>query len=136
MIGRRLLRVALMLAALPLAACGKPGVESLRESFSEQVASNQFVREFQRQGDELLFSGPDGAGGTAKWRIRIDSATIEAADEGKPYKGTVKSSWYANDQLITPTGRDSNLPIELLDNGLSQDCWAFWDPATRRWSWE
>jgi hypothetical protein len=31
---------------------------------------------------------------------------------------------------------ESNLPIELLDNGVSQDCWAFWNPATNRWDWE
>jgi hypothetical protein len=131
-------RVALMMfAVLPLAACGKPGVDSLRESFAQQVASNRFVRDFQRNGDELRFSGPDGAGGTAKWRIHIDSAVIEANnDNNQPYKGTVKSSWYANDQLVQPAGRDSNLPVELLDKGVSQDCWAFWEPETKQWDWE
>jgi hypothetical protein len=124
-------------AALPLAACGTPSVDSLRESFAQQVASNRFVRDFQRTGDDLVFSGPDGAGGEAKWRIHIDSAVIEPnEDEKQPYKGTVKSSWFANDRLIQPTGRDSNLPIELLDKGVSQDCWAFWDTQTRSWSWE
>jgi hypothetical protein len=133
----RFLRVALILAALPLAACGKPGGESLRQSFAQQVASNRFVRDFQRNGEELLFSGPDGAGGDAKWRIHIDSVVIEPNEDKKqPYKGTVKSSWYANDQLVRPAGRDSNLPIELLDKGVSQDCWAFWEPETRRWDWE
>ncbi len=133
----RFLRVALILAALPLAACGKPGVEGLRESFAQQVASNRFVRDFQRNGDELLFVGPDAVGGAAKWRIHIDSAVIEPNDDEKqPYKGTVKSSWYANDQLIQPTGRDSHLPVELLDKGLGQDCWAFWEPEAKRWGWE
>jgi hypothetical protein len=133
----RFLRVVLILAALPLASCGKPGVDSLRESFAQQVASNRFVRDFQRNGDDLLFLGPDGAGGDAKWRIHIDSAVIEPNDDEKqPYKGTVKSSWYANDQPVVPTGRDSNLPIELLDKGVSQDCWAFWEPENNRWDWE
>ena len=133
----RFLRVLLILAALPLAACGKPGGESLRGSFAQQIASNRFVRDFQRSGDELLFFGPDGAGGDAKWRIHIDSAVIESNDDEKqPYKGTVKSSWYANEQPIQPTGRDSNLPIELSDKGVSQDCWAFWEPETKRWGWE
>ncbi len=126
----RFLWVALILAALPLAACGgQPGVDSLRESFAQQVAANGFIRDFQQNGDELLFSGPDGAGGNAKWRIHIDSAVIEPNDaanaDKQPYKGTVKSSWYANDQPIRPAGRSSNLPIELMDKGVSQDCWAF-----------
>jgi hypothetical protein len=133
----RVLWVALILAVLPLGGCAKPEVASLRESFAQQVASNRFVRDFQRNGDELLFTAPDGAGGDAKWRIQIESAVIEANDaEQQPYKGTVKSSWYANGQPIRPTGRDSNLPIELITNGVSQDCWAFWDPDTERWGWE
>jgi hypothetical protein len=45
-------------------------------------------------------------------------------DQKQPYKDTVKSTWYANYQLILPTGRDSNLPIELLSKGVSQDCWS------------
>jgi hypothetical protein len=129
--------MALILAVLPLASCGKPGVESLRASFAEQVASNRFVRDFQRNDDELLFTAPDAAGDDAKWRIHVDSAVIEPNDDPKqPYKGTVKSSWYANGELIQPTGRESNLPVELLDNGVSQDCWAFWEADTKRWSWE
>ncbi len=133
----RFLRVALIVAVLPLAACGKPGVDGLRDSFAQQVASNRFVRDFQRQGDDLLFSGPSGDGSDAKWRIHIDSAVIEPNnDEKQPYKGTVKSSWYVNDQPVLPRGRDSNLPIELLDKGVSQDCWAFWEPQTKRWGWE
>ena len=31
---------------------------------------------------------------------------------------------------------ESHADTELLDNGLSQDCWALWDPATKSWSWE
>ena len=78
--------------------------------------------------------------------MRIDAATIEPGDnltpEGtprqpeQPPKGVVKSSWYSNNQLVQPRGRDSNLPIELTSNGLAQECWALWDNATKKWSWE
>ena len=132
------LGIALTVAALPLAACGgQPGVTGLRDSFAQQVESNGFIRDFQRNGDDLLFSGPDGAGGMAKWRIHIDAAFVTPyPDEKQPYKGTINSSWYANDQVIRPSGSESNLPIELLDKGVSQDCWAFWDPETKNWGWE
>ena len=132
------LGIALTVAALPLAACGgQPGVTGLHDSFAQQVESNGFIRDFQRNGDDLLFSGPDGAGGTAKWRIHIDAAFVTPyPDEKQPFKGTINSSWYANDQVIRPSGSESNLPIELLDKGVSQDCWAFWDPETNSWGWE
>ncbi len=131
-------RATLILAALPLVACGgPPGVAGLRDSFAQQVASNTFIRDFQRNGDDLLFSGPDGAGGNVKWRIHIDAAFVtEYPSEKQPYKGMINSSWYANDQVIRPKGRDSNLPVELLDKGVSQDCWAFWDPEIKAWDWE
>ena len=133
--------LATILAALTLAACGQPDAAGLRESFAQQVESNRFIREFQRNGDDLTFSGPGAEGGVAKWRIHIDSAVIESNDDPKtastqPFKGVIKSSWYANDQLITPSGRESNLPFELTSNGVSQDCWALWDPAAKRWGWE
>jgi hypothetical protein len=35
-----------------------------------------------------------------------------------------------------PRGAESNLPFELISNGLSQDGWALWDEAAGRWSWE
>ena len=35
-----------------------------------------------------------------------------------------QSSWYADGPRVEPSGRDSNLPLELTDNGLAQDCWA------------
>jgi hypothetical protein len=132
----RLLQVAAIAAALTVAACGKPTVDSLRDSFAQQVQANRFVKDFQRNGDELLFSAPDGAGTPAKWRIHIDSSVVEAnRDETRPYKGTVKSSWFANGEAVTPRGRESNLPVELLDNGISQDCWALWEKSTKRWGW-
>ena len=74
----RLLQVAAIAAALTVAACGKPTVDGLRDSFAQQVQANRFVKDFQRNGDELLFSAPDGAGNPAKWRIQIDSSVVEA----------------------------------------------------------
>lgn len=138
----RWLAAAAVIAALATTACGgAPGAESLRESFAAQMAANGFIKDFQRKGDELSFTGPGAEGGVAKWRVHIDATTIEpnsdkANQAAQPYKGTVKSSWYSNDQLITPTARDSRLPTELTSNGLTQDCWAFWVAATKRWSWE
>ena len=132
----RVRQAAAVIAVLTLAACGKPGVEGLRESFAQQMAANRFLHDFQRDGDDLTFSGPGAEGGVAKWRIHIDSAVIEPNDNpAQPYKGIVKSSWYSDNQIVRPSARDSNLPIELTDNGLSQDCWAFWERDAKRWSW-
>jgi hypothetical protein len=129
--------LAAVVAALVAAGCGKPGVGGLRESFAQQLAANTFVKDFTRSGDDLRFSGPDVKGGLVKWKIHIDSAVIEPHSEaGKPYKGVVKSSWYANDQIVRPSGGDSNLPLELSSTGLAQDCWAIWDEAARKWGWE
>ena len=137
MMTSRFLQVASIVAALTVAACGKPTVDSLRDSFAEQVKANRFVKDFQRNGDELLFSAADGVGNPAKWRVHIDSSIVEANNSAtRPYKGTVKSSWFANGEAVTPTGRDSNLPVELIANGISQDCWAFWEKNTERWGWE
>ena len=133
----RFLQVAAIMTTLTLAACGKPGVETLRTSFAQQVASNHFIRDFQRNAEDLIFSGPGVEVDDATWRIHIDSAVIEPNDdEALPYKGIIKSSWYANGQVIRPSGRDSNLPIELMANGLSQDCCAFWNKTTGQWDWE
>lgn len=136
----RILQVAALLTAIATAACGRPDLAGLRESFAQQVAANRFVKDFQRDGDDLTFSGPGAEGGVAKWRIHIDSAAIDSNDDDampyKPYKGTVKSSWYSDGQRIEPSGGESNLPFELLSNGLSQDCWALWDKTAQRWSWE
>jgi hypothetical protein len=130
-------QIAAVVAVLATVGCGKPGVDGLRESFAQQVASNQAVRDFHRSGEELLFTGPSRDGGTARWRIHIDSAVVEPNnDPAQPYKGTVKSSWYGNDEAVRPTGQLSNLPVELLSNGVSQDCWAFWNASAKKWTWE
>ena len=114
-----------------------PGEQGLRDSFAQQLAANQFVKDFQRNGNEMTFSGPGPEGGSAKWRVQIDSATVEAQDDpAQPYKGTIKSSWYADGQKIEPRGAESGLPFELMSNGLSQEPWAFWNPTTSQWGWE
>ena len=124
-------------AALGAACSGAPPEQGLRDSFAEQLAANRFVKEYQRNGDEMTFIGPGPEGGTAKWRVHIDSGVIEPNDDAKmPYKGTIHSSWFADGQKIQPRAADSNLPYELTSNGLSQDPWAFWDPAAKKWGWE
>lgn len=134
---RRALRLAAIALAVTTGACSGPGVGSLRESFAQQVASNRFITDFHQNGGELTFSGPGADGGVAKWRVHIDSAVIEPNhDEAQPYKGTVKSSWYSDGQPVVPSGGESNLPIELMEHGVSQDCWAFWHNTAKRWTWE
>jgi hypothetical protein len=127
--------------ALSMGACGAtPGEQNLRDSFAEQIASVGIVKNFERRGDELTFRAPYEANADVAWRVRIDSATVESNDDDRqPFKGTVKSSWYADGKLIET--RDSgakmyaDLPTDFLDKGVGQDCWAFWDAATRKWSW-
>jgi hypothetical protein len=126
-------------AALLAAECGDgaPSADGLRDSFAAQLAAIPAVKDLKRNGDEITFSGPGAEGGVGTWRIQITSATVEPnTDPSLTYKGTITSSWYSNGQIVRPSGRESNLPVELMSNGLSQDCWAFWNPATSRWEWE
>jgi hypothetical protein len=126
-------------AIVAMSACGKPDEKGLRDSFAQQLKANRAVTDFQHNGDDLLFAGPGAEGGVAKWRVHIDSAVIETTNDARaPYKGTVKSSWFSNGQIVRPSrnGRDSNLPIELSANGLAQECWAVWEPSGRKWGWE
>lgn len=130
---------AALIAAMLLPACGSGGPDeaTLRDSFVAQLSANSFVRDVQRSGEEVMFSAPAAEGGTASWRVRMDEARIEENDDpAMPYKGTIKSSWYSNGQLVQPSGRESNLPVELTSNGLAQECWALWNSASRRWEWE
>lgn len=134
-----MLSLAFTLIALAMPGCSSPPSErDLRDSFAAQLAANPSVKDFARRGDDLSFSGP-GVGGreTARWRVHIDSALLAPTNHVRsPYKGTVKSSWYADDQPVRPGGRASNLPAALSSTGLAQDCWANWDAETRRWEWE
>jgi hypothetical protein len=142
-IGPSVIRIGgVSVVLIAIASCGTPGVASLRDSFAQQLASNKFIKDFKRTGDDLTFSGPGAEGGEAKWRVHIDSATVEPNTDQRsnaqtqPYKGVVKSSWYSDGRLVRPRGSESNLPIELISNGLGQECWAYWNAANKRWSWE
>ncbi len=66
---------------------------------------------------------------------RTDQGFGEVDDAEKPYKGTVKSSWYAGDYKVMPDRYESNLPLELISTGLAQDCWAAWNKTTNKWEW-
>ena len=135
----RLFSIIYLLGALTLAGCNvepEPTPETLIESFAQQVSSVGMVGNFEHEGDELTFSGPDSAGGQAAWLVHVDSAVVEAhEDENMPFRGLVQSSWYADGRLIEPTGSISNLPSEFLGAGIAQDCWGLWDAATHRWTW-
>lgn len=114
----------------------QPGEVNLLNSFVEQIAAVDGVADFERTGDELTFTGPDGRGGTGNWRVRIDSAVLEPGpDERIPYQGRVMSSWYGDGTLIEPLGSMSGLPKTFLDTGVAQDCYALWDTASNAWDW-
>lgn len=140
MLNTRMLPSSLiLLLSMLTAACGTPGpdADALKDSFAQQLASNKTVTDFQKSADDLQFTGPGTDGPTAKWRVHIDSAVIEPnSDAEKPYKGTVRSSWYANDQKIEPAGNQSHLPRDLISTGLAQDCWALWNKNSGKWEWE
>jgi hypothetical protein len=133
-----LLRAMLILVLLA-SACGDgtPSADDLRDSFAAQLAANRFVSNVQPDGDTITFSGPVADGRVGAWRIVIDSAEVEPnGDPSLPYKGTITSSWYSDGQVVRPSGRESNLPVELTSNGLAQECWALWNSAAGRWEWE
>ncbi len=130
--------IALLVACAggPPDAGGLPDADSLRESFAAQIAAVGGVSDFERDGIELTFSGPDGAGGQTAWRVSIDSAVVAPQDDADyPYRGNVLSSWYADGESIEPVGSMSNLPSDFLDAGLAQDCWGLWEAAESRWTW-
>jgi len=133
---RRIVVTAGVIVTLLTTACGKPSDRDLRESFAQQMAANKFVKDFQKNGDDLTFTGPGADGTVIKWRVHIDSSVIDdTKDADKPYKGTVKSSWYAGTYKVEPDRRESNLPLELISTGLAQDCWAAWNKTTKQWEW-
>ena len=129
--------MAVVIAVLTMAACGKTRVDGLRDSFVQQLTANRFVSNVERSGDDVVFSGPTVEGGVGQWKIHIDSAVIEpGAQPGQPDKGVVKSSWSLNGTIIRPSGANSNLPLELTSKGLAQECWALWDQTAGKWGWE
>ena len=126
------------LAALVLVACARPQADevSLRDSFAQRIADSSFVTDFARDGGELTFSGPDGAGGTALWRVRIDTSLVEPNfDDALPYQGRITSEWVANGEVVEYLGNMTAIPQPFLDRGLGQECWAYWVQAERRWDW-
>ena len=124
---------ALLVGALTLTACAvQPDEINLRDSFAEQIASVAEVADFERDGEELTFSGPD----TADWRVRIDSAVLEPGpDDQVPYEGHIVSSWYRDGELIESLGTMSGLPTVIQDAGIAQVCYALWDTASHAWGW-
>ena len=140
------MRAHLTLAAclaglLALGACGAPesdtaDAQSLRAAFAGQIESVEAVSGFDRDGNEMTFSGPDGSGGEMSWRVVIDSAVVQPwEDESLPYRGVVLSTWSAGGEEIQSAGSISNLPSDFLEAGIAQDCWGLWDAAERRWTW-
>jgi len=129
---------AIALALLTAGCSRAPGTDSLHDSFAQQLAANRFISDFARSGDDMTFKGPRPDGTPGTWRVHIDSATVkeQSGNQRQPYKGTVSSSWYVDGTKIEISGGDSNLPIELTSNGLTQECWAFWEADAKRWSWE
>ena len=85
----------------------------------------------------MSFTARYGDQREAKWRVHVDSATIDRSPDGSANeRGLVKSSWYVNDEQIRPRGDQSDLPLPFLDNGIAQECWAFWDGTRHEWSWK
>ena len=132
-----MIRHASVCALFALVGCAaQPGELNLRSSFADQIASVAGVSSFEQDGDELRFSGPDGRGGTAAWRVRIDSTELlPGPDEQAPYEGHVVSSWYRDGEPIEPLGSMSGLPDAVQRAGIAQICYALWDPATNIWTW-
>src|SRR4051812_24652849 len=106
-----LLIVCLCASALPACRAAAPErrrEQQLRDSFVQQIASTAIVRDLRRDGDNVSFSARRGSQLDAKWRVHIDSVTIESpAGEATPSKGIVKSSWYVNGEAIRPRGDQS-----------------------------
>jgi len=124
---------------IALAACSGPTPQQqLKDSYVQQIVSSGFARDLQHQGDEVTFTGKRAEKSDAKWRVHFDAATIEndPADGKTPRKGTVKSSWFVDGEQIRPRGDQADLPLPILDAGIAQECWAFWDKSAGKWSWK
>ncbi len=131
----RLRNLLLVVAAPMLAACAmQPGEVNLVSSFGEQIAAVDGVTDFEHDGAELTFMGPDGQDGIASWRVSITSTEL-LSNEGRPIEGHVASSWYRDGELIEPVGTMSMLPDVFLEAGIAQACYALWDEDEGRWDW-
>ncbi len=128
---------AVAIGGLLVAACAtQPDEVNLRDSFADQIASVASVQDIERVGDELRFSGPDGRGGVAEWRVRIDSTELKPSpDERMPFEGHIASSWWRDGELIEPLGTMSGLPRALQDSGIAQLCYALWNAELTVWGW-
>ena len=127
------------LVGLAALGCAQPQADedSLRSSFSERIATSSFVSDFEREGDELRFSGPDGEGGTAAWIVRIETALVEPNefDEASPFIGRILSEWVKDGKVAEFLGNMTAIPKEFQDRGLAQECWAYWIEANSAWDW-
>ncbi len=124
-----------MVAVPVLAACAmQPGEVNLVSSFGEQIVAVEGVTDFEQNGNELTFMGPDGQDGLASWQVRIESAELVSSD-GRPLEGHVVSSWYRDGELIEPIGTIYTLPEAFFDTGIAQECYALWDADSNRWDW-
>jgi hypothetical protein len=131
-------------SALPLFACGAAPEQQLKDSFVQQIASSGIVHDLQQKDDDVLFTAKYGLFTAkygerpdAKWRVHVDSTSIEPDTDGTtPHKGVVKSSWSVNGEPIRPRGDQSDLPLAFLDKGIAQECWAFWDKSQHQSSWK
>jgi len=131
-------RISFLAATLlGMAACAmQPGEVNLIESFANQVAGVDGITDFARNGNELTFTGPDGQGGSASWRVQIESTNLVPRDEERvPIEGHIISSWYRDGELIEPIGTIYSLPQEFFNPGLAQDCYALWDTESNSWDW-
>jgi hypothetical protein len=87
------------------------------------------VKEFQRNGDDMTFIGPGPKAAPpngACISTPPSSNRTRTKGESVAVKGTIKSSWLADGQKIERTP-PVEPPFELNSNGLSQDCYGFWD---------
>lgn len=128
----------LLLVMVPvLGACAmQPGEVNLVTSFGEQLEAIEGVTDFEHDGNELTFMGPDGEGGIASWRVLVESTEL-VSNEGRPLEGHVASSWYRDGERIEPdySIMMSMLPNEFGEAGMAQECYALWDEAESRWDW-
>ena len=132
---------SLLLVAVPvLAACAvQPGEVNLVSSFGEQIAAVDGVTDFEHDGNEITFMGPDfvgpdGQDGIAAWRIRIESTQM-VENDGRPLEGHVVSSWYRDGEPVEMMGSMYTLPEAFFHAGLAQECYALWDEASNTWDW-